>query len=150
MATANTKITAEAKGAAEMLARPIQRHEQRIGDLEKAVLELASVAERLVVGGARRSNEERAKMLFAIDNARALATPEDGDDDPEPAPSAPSIAPRYWIDDTAGDGEASDELAYVAAQWRAGRVRHASDRLLGALVVYNGLWQEVGDAADAA
>jgi hypothetical protein len=50
----------------------------------------------------------------------------------------PCIAPRYWIDYTTGDGEATDEFAYVAAQFQAGNVRHVSDREIGSLIVYNG------------
>lgn len=157
--------------------KAVVRLDTRVGDIELAVLELAGIVERLVVADAKRwKGSERRSMLLAVDAARALATPEGGDDDDDPEPEPPATLlgapviecdsmpdglvaianngePRYWIDLTSGDGEATDDFDRIRRAWRAGDVRHATDRLLGDLVIYNGRWQGVGapcDASDAA
>ena len=142
--------------------------DMRVRDLELAVGELANLVERLIIAEPKRwKGEERKAMLFAVDNARALATPEDGDDDPEPEPPTvfgmPVVATeampdgvvavaidgdsRYWIDLTSGDGFATNDFEVVADWYVRGEVRHASDRKLGRLLVYNGKQEPAYSAA---
>jgi hypothetical protein len=122
----------------------------RVGDLEKAVLELASVVERLVVGGKNWKGEERAAMLFAVDNARALATPEDDDPEPEPPATSGDTTSRYWIDLRDGNGYATDDLGRMAADHIAGRVLNCRDRESGTFLVWRGKYEGVYDLATEA
>lgn len=157
-------------------AARVEAIELRNGDLALAVLELANVVERLVVGDKKRwKGEESKAMLAAVDNARALATPEDNDDDPEPEPASSALAAwltpekqasidamhaaadttsRYFVSFLYGDGMATDDLEHVHAEFRSGGVVSVTDRHAGVLLAHRGIWQDTAtapcDAAEAA
>lgn len=114
-------VRIEVADAAIALGAPIGRHEVRIGDLEKAVLELASAIEGLAWN--RQDHIQlKGEILRMVDTARALATPsthEDFDGDDEPEPPTPMLRPRkrYFIDLVGGGGTAVDTLEEAHYLW---------------------------------
>ena len=141
MTAAEMRIKLDASELAEEFAAIRQRQD----DQDKAILALAGVVERLVVGDKKRwKGEESKAMLFEIDLARALATPEaadDGDDDPDP----PALA-RYGIDTRSGDLIDTDDLDECYAQFAAHNAKNIYDRERRELLVYNGIWEDAASA----
>ncbi len=124
-------------------AARVEALELHAGDLALAVLELASAIELLVISNFKVDegwiyNADHQSVLTAVDNARALATPE-GDDDPEPEPASGALAlPRYQVDTRGGAIAKTDNFTQVEEWLASGVVVNVYDRELGDLIIWNG------------